>query len=82
MAGGWSQLRLFSVPPEGQDLSFDAAASAFELKLLDESPGLPPQGADLQRLRLPLAVPSQDGDVSIAMRGYRLQPSAASSERP
>jgi hypothetical protein len=82
MAGGWWQLRLFGVPPAGQDLSFDAAPSAFELTLLDESPGLPPQGADLQRSRQPLAVPSQDGDVTIAIRRYRLQPSAASLLRP
>jgi hypothetical protein len=81
MAGGWSRLRLVGVGVEGQDLSFDAVASAFELKLLDESPGLPPPGADLQRSRAPLAVPSQDGDVTIAIRGYRLQASAASSER-
>lgn len=74
MADGWSQLRLFSVPPEGQDLSFDAAVSGFELQLLDESPGLPPGGAELQRSRLRLAVPSQDGDVTLALRGYRLQP--------
>jgi hypothetical protein len=81
MAGGWSELRLVGVGAQGQDLSFDAAASGFELKLLDESPGLPPPGADLQRSRGTLAVPSQDGDVTIAIRGYRLQASAASSQR-
>jgi len=74
LGNGWSQLRLFSVPSQGQDLSFDASESAFELKLLDESPGLPAQGAWLQRSRPRVAVPSQDGDVTIAMRGYRLQP--------
>jgi hypothetical protein len=73
MADGWSQLRLFSVPAEGQNLSFDAAASAFELKLLEETPGLPAQGAALQSSRGALAVPSQDGDVTIVLRGYRLQ---------
>ena len=40
-SNGWSQLRLFSVPPQGQDLSFDASESAFTVELLDESPGLP-----------------------------------------
>jgi hypothetical protein len=74
MANGWSQLRLFSVPARGQDISFDAAESAFELKLLDESAGVPASGAALQRARGKLAVPSQDGDVTLVMRGLRLQP--------
>jgi hypothetical protein len=74
IGNGWSQLRLFSVPPAGQDLSFDASGSAFSLKLLDESPGLPAPGAALQRARPSVAVPSHGGDVTIVTRDYRLQP--------
>jgi hypothetical protein len=71
---GWSQLRLLGLPPEGQDLSFDAADTVFELRLLDESFGLPVEGISLQRSRPRAAVPTQDGDVTIVMRSYRLQP--------
>ena len=70
---GWSQLRLLGLPPQGQDLSFDAGESAFDLKLFDESFGLPAQGMALQRSRPRVAVPSQDGDATIVMRSYRLQ---------
>ena len=74
MNHGWSQLRLTSVPPDGQQLSFDAGMTAFELRLQDESYGLPPSGAALQLARPAAAVPWQDGDVTIVTRGYRLPP--------
>ena len=74
MSRGWSRLRLLGLPPQGQDLSFEAAEPAFELKLFDVSNGLPAQGMALQTARPRVAVPSQDGDVTIVMRGYRLQP--------
>jgi hypothetical protein len=74
LANGWMQLRLFSLASRGQDLSFDAPASAFELTLLDQSFGLPLEGLTLQRARQGVAVPWGDGDVTIAMRSYRLQP--------
>ena len=71
---GWSQLRLTSVPPDGQQLSFEAGIPAFELRLQDESFGLPDAGAVLQLARPATAVPWQDGDVTIVTRSYRLQP--------
>ena len=71
---GWSQLRLTSMPPEGQQLSFDAGMPAFELRLQDESFGLPASGSALQLARPAAAVPWQDGDVTIVTRSYRLQP--------
>jgi hypothetical protein len=74
LSRGWSQLRLLGLPPDGQDLSFEAAEPAFDLKLFDESYGLPAQGIALQSARPRLAVPSQDGDVTVVMRSYRLQP--------
>jgi hypothetical protein len=74
LSRGWSQLRLLGLPPEGQDLSFEAAGPAFDLQLFDESYGLPAQGMALQSARPRVAVPSQDGDVTIVMRAYRLQP--------
>jgi hypothetical protein len=74
LSRGWSRLRLLGLPPQGQDLSFEAAEPAFELKLFDVSNGLPVQGMALQTARPPVAVPSQDGDVTIVMRDYRLQP--------
>jgi hypothetical protein len=74
LSGGWSRLRLLGLPPQGQDLSFEAAEPAFELKLFDVSEGLPAQGVALQTARPPVAVPSQEGDVTMVMRSYRLQP--------
>jgi hypothetical protein len=74
LSNGWLQLRLFGVPPQGQELSFDASESAFELRLLDQSFGLPAPGVVLQRSRAHAAVPSREGDVTIAMRSYRLPP--------
>ncbi len=71
---GWSQLRLTSVPAQGLQLTLDAGASAFELRLLDESFGLPPAGSVLARARPESAVPWQDGDVTTVTRAYRLQP--------
>jgi hypothetical protein len=71
---GWLRLRLLGLPPQGQDLGFEAAEPAFELTLFDASYGLPAQGLMLQTARPRVAVPSQDGDVTIVMRNYRLQP--------
>jgi hypothetical protein len=74
LRNGWSRLRLFGVPPEGVDLSFDASASAFDVQLMDESYGLPPQAEFLRQARARAAVPSQDGDVTLVTSAYRLQP--------
>ncbi|HEX2789765.1 MAG TPA: M28 family peptidase [Steroidobacteraceae bacterium] len=74
LRSGWSRLRLFGVPPQGLELSFDASASAFGLQLMDESYGLPPQGQSLQLARPATAVASQDGDVTRVTNPYRLQP--------
>ena len=74
LRNGWSQLRLFGLPPRGLDVSFDASASAFDLQLLDQSFGLPAPASALLLARPRVAVPSQDGDVTIATRRYRLQP--------
>ncbi|MFI4869871.1 MAG: M28 family peptidase [Steroidobacterales bacterium] len=74
LGSGWSQLRLFGVPPQGLDVSFDGSASAFDLQLFDQTFGLPTNGAALQRARPRVAVPSQDGDVTIVTRRYRLTP--------
>ena len=71
---GWSRLRLFGVPPEGMELSFDASAPGFDLQLQDESYGLPAEGQSLRLARAPTAVPSQDGDVTLVSSVYRLQP--------
>ena len=74
LRNGWSRLRLFGVPPEGLDLSFDALASGFTLQLMDESYGLPHEGQFLQLARPHTAGPSQDGDVTLVTSVYRLQP--------
>jgi hypothetical protein len=74
LSNGWSQLRLFGPLPQGVDLSFDAAAVAFDLPLLDQSFGLPAAGLSLQHARPGVAVPSHEGDGTIAMRRYRMQP--------
>jgi hypothetical protein len=74
LGNGWARLRLFGVPPEGVELSFETSAPGFALQLMDESYGLPPQGAFLQLARPRTAVSSQDGDVTLVTRGYRLQP--------
>ncbi len=74
LGNGWSRLRLYGVPAEGVEIGFDAAASGFDLQLVDESYGLPPQGQFLQLARPRAAVPSQDGDVTLVTRDYRLQP--------
>jgi hypothetical protein len=74
LRNGWSRLRLFGVPPEGVDLSFDAAASAFDVQVTDASYGLPPQARFLRQARARTAVASQDGDVTLVTGRYRLQP--------
>jgi hypothetical protein len=51
-----------------------ASAKPVQLFLLDESFGLPPQGAFLQQARPATAVPIQNGDATLVTRHVTLEP--------
>jgi peptidase M28-like protein len=55
-----------TVPPEGVELELVLEGTTpVHATLLDQSPGLPPDGAALQAARPADAVPSQEGDVTL-----------------
>ena len=69
---GWFMVSLQALPPEGVTVRLVSAAPQFELGLIDESYGLPPAGEWLQRQRPSDAIASQDGDVTLVGRTFRL----------
>ncbi|HVA16478.1 MAG TPA: M28 family peptidase [Candidatus Dormibacteraeota bacterium] len=72
---GWRPYTCRSLPPEGIGMQFTlASAKPVQLFLLDESFGLPPQGAFLQQARPRTAVPIQDGDATLVTRHVTLKP--------
>ncbi len=72
---GWRPYTCRSSPAGGIEMQFTAAsAKPVQLFLLDESFGLPPQGAFLQRARPATTVPIQDGDATLVMRHVTLKP--------
>jgi hypothetical protein len=71
----WRPYTCRSLPLEGIEMQFTlASAKPVQLFLLDESFGLPSQGAFLQRARPRTAVPIQDGDVAVVTRRFTLKP--------
>ncbi|HVB36780.1 MAG TPA: M20/M25/M40 family metallo-hydrolase [Candidatus Acidoferrales bacterium] len=72
---GWQPYDCLSVPPEGVEMQFTLPnAKPADLFLMDQSFGLPQQGAFLQRARPGTAVPIQDGDVAVVTRRLTLKP--------
>jgi hypothetical protein len=71
----WRPYTCRSLPLEGIEMQFTlASAKPVQLFLLDESFGLPPQGAFLQRARPATAVPIQDGDATLVARHVTIKP--------
>lgn len=62
---GWTVLSFAGLPTQGIELTFDAADSAFDVNLLDESYGLPPPAHALLPARLQNATASHDGDMTV-----------------
>ena len=72
---GWQPYKCLSLPPEGIEMRFTLpSAKPVGLFLLDESFGLPQQGAFLQRARPATAVPIQNGDTAAVTRHFTLKP--------
>src|SRR6185437_12081225 len=72
---GWRPYTCRSLPAEGVEMQFTLAnAKPVQLFLLDESFGLPSQGAFLQRARPATAVPIQDGDATLVAQHITLKP--------
>jgi hypothetical protein len=72
---GWRPYTCRSLPAEGVEMQFTlASAKPVQLFLLDESFGLPPQGAFLQQARPRTAVVIQDGDATLVARHVTLKP--------
>ena len=72
---GWRPYTCRSLPAEGIEMQFTlASAKPVQLFLLDESFGLPQQGAFLQRARPATAVPIQDGDATLVTRHVTIKP--------
>ena len=72
---GWRPYTCRSLTAEGVEMQFTlASAKPVQLFLLDESFGLPLQGAFLQRARPATAVPIQDGDATLVTRHVTLTP--------
>ncbi|MHB8486258.1 MAG: M28 family peptidase [Candidatus Acidiferrales bacterium] len=71
---GWRMYTCSSLSAEGVDMQFTlASAKPVQLFLLDESFGLPPQGAFLQQARPATTVPIQDGDTTLVTRHVTLK---------
>lgn len=65
-AGGMTLVVLHGVPSAGARVVFDFPAGvAARVHVFDETPGLPPEGAPLQRARPRHARPIGDGDVTV-----------------
>ena len=65
--GDYAMYGCITAPPEGVELELVLEGTApVEATVLDQSPGLPPGGAALQAARPADAVPSQEGDLTIA----------------
>jgi len=72
---GWRIYTCLTVPPEGIEMRFTLPnTKPANLLLLDESFGLPRQGAFLQRARPVTAVPIQNGDTTMVTRRITLLP--------
>jgi len=71
---GWRMYTCTGLSAEGVEMQFTlTSAKPVQLFLLDESFGLPPQGALLQRARPATAVPIQDGDATLVARHVTLK---------
>lgn len=72
---GWRPYTCRTLSAEGVEMQFTvASAKPVQLFLLDESFGLPLQGAFLQQARPATAVPIQDGDATLVTRHVTLGP--------
>lgn len=72
---GWRPYTCLGLTPEGVEMRFTLPnAKPVALFLLDQSFGLPQQGAFLQRARPATAVPIQNGDAILVTRHVTLKP--------
>ena len=72
---GWAVYGCPTIPPSGIELSFSLpAGKPVEISAVDQSPGLPAEGAFLLKARPATATPSQDGDVTIVSRRVEFIP--------
>jgi hypothetical protein len=73
--GGWSMYRCLTMPAEGVQISFSLPlGKPLAIFAVDASYGLPPEGNFLLRARPSIAIPSQEGDVTILSRHVLLNP--------
>jgi peptidase M28-like protein len=71
----WIIYNCLTVPQKGVELSFTLrAGKSVDVYILDQSFGLPPDGAFLEKSRPLTATQSGDGDVSLASRRVQLNP--------
>lgn len=72
---GWSAYSCPAMPAAGVEMSFSVpSGKPVEVSAIDQTYGLPPEGAFLLKSRPLTATPSQDGDVTIVSRRVQLLP--------
>ena len=72
---GWSAYRCLAMPAGGVEISFSLpAGKPVDVSAVDQTYGLPPEGAFLLKARPLTAAPSQDGDVTVVTRRVELIP--------
>jgi len=75
VSNGWAVFACATMPPSGVELSFTLPAGRpIEISAVDQSLGLPAEGAFLVKLRPATATPSQSGDVTIVSRHVEFLP--------
>ncbi|HKF52301.1 MAG TPA: M20/M25/M40 family metallo-hydrolase [Candidatus Acidoferrales bacterium] len=72
---GWRIYRCVDTPPEGIEVEFSLTSTKpVSVLLLDESYGLPPEGAFLKSARPAAATQIQNGDTTVLARHVTLEP--------
>lgn len=71
--GDWYNFSHLTLPAGGAEMTFVLASTAkHDWYLVDQSYGLPPAGAPLQKARPAASVPFQDGDITLVSRKLNL----------
>jgi hypothetical protein len=70
---GWRRLSVASVPAEGVVVELTLEGTEpLDVLLMDTSPGVPPEGEALQRVRTEHAIPTGEGDVTRVLQRLKL----------
>jgi hypothetical protein len=77
---GWWVYRL-PARADGSVVEMEVSSpGAFEIVVVEQTPGLPPAAQAIAAARPPLAVPQQEGDVTLFTRTIRVEARPAGTE--